>query len=200
MSALPRQSNPRKEGSKSLLITRLGLPTKQCPILHVQKIPAHLANRVAPLAICHSTQTKGLTTSGGGHQDAKPITEPTVLIADDDDDTRVMFRTLLGTKGYRVVEASDGEEVIEVTLRENPGLVLLDLGLPLMNGLNVIRRLRNDLHVIDIPVVVITGYDKHFDTAVAAGCDDYLIKPIDFGRLDSILNYYVPLRANTAIA
>ncbi len=136
----------------------------------------------------------------GGHQDAKPITEPTVLIADDDDDTRVMFRTLLGTKGYRVVEASDGEEVIEVTLRENPGLVLLDLGLPLMNGLNVIRRLRNDLHVIDIPVVVITGYDKHFDTAVAAGCDDYLIKPIDFGRLDSILNYYVPLRANTAIA
>jgi len=111
-----------------------------------------------------------------------------------------MFRTLLGTKGYRVVEASDGEEVIDITLRENPGLVLLDLGLPRMNGLNVIRRLRNDLHVIDIPVVVITGYDKHFDTAVAAGCDDYLIKPIDFGRLDSILDYYVPLRISAATA
>ena len=80
------------------------------------------------------------------------------------------------------------------------GLVLLDLGLPRMNGLNVIRRLRNDLHVIDIPVVIITGYDKHFDTAVAAGCDDYLIKPIDFGRLESILNYYVPLRASSASA
>ena len=128
------------------------------------------------------------------------MAEPTVLIADDDDDTRVMFRTLLGTKGYRVVEASDGEEVIAVTLRENPGLLLLDLGLPRMNGLNVIRRLRNDLHVIDIPVVVITGYDKHFDTAVAAGCDDYLIKPIDFGRLESILNYYVPLRVSSASA
>ena len=147
-----------------------------------------------------STDERTHSVKSRPHQDAEPITEPTVLIADDDDDTRVMFRTLLGTKGYRVVEASDGEEVIEVTLRENPGLVLLDLGLPLMNGLNVIRRLRNDLHVIDIPVVVITGYDKHFDTAVAAGCDDYLIKPIDFGRLDSILNYYVPLRANTAIA
>jgi len=134
------------------------------------------------------------------HQGAEPMAEPIVLIADDDDDTRFMFRTLLGTKGYRVVEAGDGEEVIDVTLRENPGLVLLDLGLPRMNGLNVIRRLRNDLHVIDIPVVVITGYDKHFDTAVAAGCDDYLIKPIDFGRLESILNYYVPLRASAASA
>ena len=134
------------------------------------------------------------------HQGAESLPEPTVLIADDDDDTRFMFRTLLGTKGYRVVEASDGEEVIDITLRENPGLVLLDLGLPRMNGLNVIRRLRNDLNVIDIPVVVITGYDKHFDTAVAAGCDDYLIKPIDFERLDSILNYYVPLRARAATA
>ncbi len=134
------------------------------------------------------------------HQEVKPVTEPTVLIADDDDDTRVMFRTLLGTKGYRVVEASNGVEVIDVTLRENPGLVLLDLGLPLMNGLNVIRRLRNELQVIDIPVVVITGYDKHFDTALAAGCNDYLIKPIDFGRLDSILNYYVPLRVSATAA
>src|SRR5204862_3090689 len=115
----------------------------------------------------------------GGHQDAKPITEPTVLIADDDDDTRVMFRTLLGTKGYRVVEASDGEEVIEVTLRENPGLVLLDLGLPLMNGLNVIRRLRNDLKMIDMPVVVITEWEKVVETAGAAGWDDDLIKPIE---------------------
>src|SRR5438132_7971258 len=134
------------------------------------------------------------------HQDAKLITEPTVLIADDEDDTRVMFRTLLGTKGYRVVEASNGEQVIEVTLRENPGLVLLDLGLPLMNGLNVIRRLRNDLKVDDVPLVVITGYDKHFDTAVAAGCDDYLIKPVDFERLERLLDYYVPLRASATAA
>ena len=128
------------------------------------------------------------------------INQPTILIADDDDDTRLMFRTLLGAKGYRVVEASDGEEVVEVTLRENPGLVLLDLGLPLMNGLNVIRRLRNDLHVTDLPLVVITGYDKHLDTAVAAGCDDYLVKPVDFARLDALLDYYVPLKARAKTA
>jgi len=123
-----------------------------------------------------------------------------ILLVDDDPGARESIKLLLSIDRHRVVEASNGEEVIEVTLRENPGLVLLDLGLPLMNGLHVIRRLRNDLHVIDIPVVVITGYDKHFDTAVAAGCDDYLIKPVDFERLESILNYYVPLRASATAA
>jgi CheY-like chemotaxis protein len=128
------------------------------------------------------------------------IQKPTVLIADDSDDTRDMFRTLLESKGYRVIEACDGQQAVEVTLEENPGLVLLDLELPRLNGLNVIRRLRNDLKLIAVPLVVITGYDKHFETAVAAGCDDYLLKPIDFDRLDAILDYYVPTRANAMSA
>lgn len=123
---------------------------------------------------------------------------PTVLVADDNDDTRMMFRTLLTNKGYRVIEAADGEEAVELTSRENPGLVLLDLGLPRMNGLSVIRRLRNEFKLSNVPVVVITGYDKHFNTAVAAGCDDYLLKPIDFARLDAILEYYVPTKAGAA--
>src|ERR1041385_3561310 len=116
---------------------------------------------------------------------------PTVLVADDNDDTRLMFRTLLVNKGYRVIEAADGEEAIEIISSENPGLVLLDLGLPRLNGLSVIRRLRNELKVLNVPVVVVTGYDSHLSTAVAAGCDDYLLKPVDFARLDAILEYYV---------
>lgn len=132
-------------------------------------------------------------TSGNG-------SVPTILVADDNDDTRAMLQTLLSYKGYRVIEAVDGEEAIEVTTRENPGLVLLDLGLPRMNGLSVIRRLRNELKLSNVPVVVITGYDKHFNTAVAAGCDDYLLKPIDFARLDAILEYYVPTKASASPA
>ena len=125
---------------------------------------------------------------------------PTVLIADDSDDTRQMFQTLLAAKGYRVIEASDGEQAVESIQLENPGLVLLDLGLPRLNGLSVIRRLRKDLGLMEVPLVVITGYDHHFDTAVAAGCDDYLVKPIDFDRLDAILDYYVPIRAQAMSA
>ncbi len=116
-----------------------------------------------------------------------------ILIADDNDDTRTMFATVLTARGYRVAEAGDGEKAIEVIMRENPGLVLLDLELPRLNGLSVLRRLRNELKKIEVPVVVVTGYEQHFETAVAAGCDDYLLKPIDFERLETLLDYYLPL-------
>lgn len=125
---------------------------------------------------------------------------PTILVADDSDDMRQMLRTLLGMKGYRVIEASDGERAVQATQDETPDLVLLDLGLPRLNGLSVIRRLRNELNLIEVPVVVITGYDKHFETAVAAGCDDYLLKPIDFDRLDAILDYYAPTWRAVAVS
>ncbi len=125
---------------------------------------------------------------------------PTVLVADDSDDTRQMFQILLVAKGYRVVEASDGEQAVELVQHENPGLVLLDLGLPRLNGLSVIHRLRKELKLIDVPLVVITGYDDHCDSALAAGCDDYLIKPIDFDRLDGILDHYVPTMKQAASA
>ena len=125
---------------------------------------------------------------------------PMILIADDDDDTRAMLRTLLEMKSYRVIEAGDGEETIEKTVKENPGLVLLDLGLPVLNGLSVIRRLREDLLIVDVPLVVVTGFDKHVETAMAAGCVDYLMKPIDFDRLDAILDYYVPTKSLAASA
>jgi CheY-like chemotaxis protein len=120
---------------------------------------------------------------------------PTVLVVDDNDDTRQMMRTLLTIKGYRVFEAADGEEAIQIVSSEEPGLVLLDLQLPRMNGLNVIRQLRSRERLTTVPLVVMTGYDKHFDTAVAAGCDDYMVKPIDFDRLGEILDYYVPIKA-----
>ena len=126
--------------------------------------------------------------------DARQDKTPTVLVVDDNDDTRQMMRTLLAIKGYRVLEAADGEEAIQIVSSEEPGLVLLDLQLPRMNGLNVIRQLRHRQRLATVPLVVMTGYDKHFDTAVAAGCDDYMVKPIDFGRLAEILDYYVPLK------
>ena len=139
----------------------------------------------------HDVQTT-LTGSQNGR--------PTVLVADDSDDTRQMLQVLLAARGYQVIEASDGEQAVERVQDENPGLVLLDLGLPRLNGLRVIHRVRDELKLIDVPLIVITGYDNQFDTALAAGCDEYLVKPIDFDKLDAILDYYVPLKKNAAFA
>ena len=153
-----------------------------------------------PTPLHHSDQISPGEASIDSTGDAFAQLQPSILIADDNDDTRAMFRTLLEMKGYRVLEARDGQEAIDVTVRENPGLVLLDLGLPRLNGLSVIRRLRKELKVVNVPLVVITGYDKHFETAMAAGCDDYLLKPVDFDRLDTILDYYVPTKARAISA
>ena len=128
------------------------------------------------------------------------IKTPTILIADDNDDTRQMFQVLLMAKGYRVLEASDGEQAVEIVQHESPGLVLLDLGLPRLNGLGVIHRLKGELKLVDVALVVISGYDNHIDTALSAGGDDYLVKPIDFDRLDTILNHYLPIMRNAASA
>ena len=145
-------------------------------------------------------QPESQSLSTNVRADAPLRKSPTVLVADDNDDTRQMLHMLLTGKGYRVLEAADGEEAVRLTSNEEPGLVLLDLQLPKMNGLNVIRQLRNEMHLTTIPLVIITGYDKHFDTAVAAGCDDYMVKPIDFDRLARILDYYVPLKVESPLS
>src|SRR5207237_9518274 len=94
-----------------------------------------------------------------------------ILVADDNDETRMIFATVLTARGYRVAEAGDGEKAIEVILRENPGLVLLDLELPRLNGLSVLRRLRNEPRRVEVTVLVMTGSEGYFETAVASGCD-----------------------------
>ena len=144
-------------------------------------------------------QPESQSISTNVRADAPLRKSPTVLVADDNEDTRQMLHMLLTGKGYRVLEAADGEEAVRLTSNEEPGLVLLDLQLPKMNGLNVIRQLRNEMHLTTVPLVIITGYDKHFDTAVAAGCDDYMVKPIDFDRLGRILDYYVPLKVESPV-
>lgn len=120
---------------------------------------------------------------------------PTVLVVEDNDDSLFMLKNVLTRKGYRVVEAWDGKQAVEVAEAEELDLVLLDLQLPRLNGLGVIHRLRQNSKLQNVPVVIITGQDpeKYRSSAIAEGCDDFLVKPIDFDRLDAVLDYYVPV-------
>ena len=120
---------------------------------------------------------------------------PTVLVVEDDDNSRFVLRKILGSKGYRVLEAYDGKQAVEVASGEELNLILLDLQLPRLNGLGVIRELRENLNLESLPIVIMTACEpeKYRGSAIAAGCDDFLLKPIDFDRLDAVLDYFVPL-------
>lgn len=117
---------------------------------------------------------------------------PIIMVADDSADNREMMQVLLGMKGYDVVVAADGREAVEVALADIPDLILLDLELPLLDGLEVARNL---LQHRQVPIVVVSGHDprKYRQVALDAGCTDFLLKPVDFERLDAILQSKVPV-------
>ena len=123
--------------------------------------------------------------------------KPTILVVEDDDNSLSALKALLTPKGYRVLEAWDGKQAIEVVKAEKLDLILLDLQLPKLNGLGVIRHLRENLNLNSLPIVMMTACDSEESrgSAMACGCDDFLPKPIDFDRLEAVLDHFVPLRS-----
>jgi two-component system cell cycle response regulator DivK len=119
-----------------------------------------------------------------------PLAEPpTVLVVDDVADARAVISELMRSEAYRVVEAADGGEAVEAASRERPHLVLLDLNLPVLDGFEVARRLRQLPWMEGVPVVAVTAYHYHGmrEAAIEAGCDEYLPKPVDFDELKEVV-------------
>ena len=117
----------------------------------------------------------------------------TVMVVEDFEDNRFMMRRLLEMSGYRVVEAVNGQEAVEVAARERPDLILMDLSLPLLDGLAATRRIREQPALRAVPIVAVSAHDTadfHAD-ALAAGCNEYVTKPIDFDQLESLLSSLV---------
>jgi len=108
--------------------------------------------------------------------------KPTVLVIDDEVQIRRLLRACLEANGYQVREAATGQEGIGVAAQHPPEVVLLDLGLPDMNGLAVLKRLREWSQV---PVVVVSVRDREEDKIAALdnGADDYVTKPFSAGEL-----------------
>ena len=103
----------------------------------------------------------------------------TVLHVEDNAANRKIVRDLLGFRGYRVVEALDGEEALAVAERERPDLILMDIQLPKVSGLEVTRRIKARPDLAHIPVVAVTSFALSGDDqqAFAAGCSAYVAKP-----------------------
>jgi two-component system cell cycle response regulator DivK len=113
-----------------------------------------------------------------------------VLLVEDTEDNRSMMRRLLELCGYLVVEAVNGEDAVRVAEAESPEVILMDLSLPITDGLAATRRIRKLPGLSDVPIIAVSAHDTadfHQD-ALAAGCDAYLTKPIDFAELENVLS------------
>jgi two-component system, cell cycle response regulator DivK len=118
----------------------------------------------------------------------------TVLVVDDFADARLTLKHLLQTRAYRVLEATNGQEAVELVQRTCPDLILLDLNMPKMDGLEAAKRIReSDKACRQVPIIAITAYDTYGmkDAALEAGCDDYVVRPIDFEQLDRVLSRHL---------
>ena len=113
----------------------------------------------------------------------------TILVVDDFDDTRLLLRTWLERRGFRVVEAENGVEAIKLATTESPDLIIMDMEMPQLDGLSATRRIREVKELTNIPIVAVSAYgaDQFRELALAAGCDEYVSTPFEPVALEVII-------------
>ena len=113
----------------------------------------------------------------------------TVLLVEDTEDNRFMMRRLLEMAGYHVVEAMNGEEAVKLAKSVSPHLILMDLSLPVIDGLAATRLIRKLPHCESTPIIAVSAHDtSDFQSeAIDAGCNSYVTKPIDFNELEELI-------------
>lgn len=118
--------------------------------------------------------------------------DDTVMVVDDSDDIRELVCVLLRGKGYRVVEAANGEEAVELAPLAQPGLILMDLSMPVMDGYEATRRIKALPGCDAIPVVAVSAYcDSDKYKALEAGCVECVSKPVNFGKIVSLVSRHL---------
>jgi CheY-like chemotaxis protein len=121
-----------------------------------------------------------------------PTVVPSILIAEDNPDSRDALRALLEAYGFAVLEAENGEEAVSKALRFHPDLILMDIMMPVMDGLNATRVLRESPRFRQVPIVALTAMAGAQQMALDAGCDEHLRKPVEistfFETIDRLLH------------
>lgn len=121
-------------------------------------------------------------------------TDLTILVVEDYEDTSLAMRLALEDRGYRILEASDGAAAVELAGRERPDIILMDLSLPVMDGLEATKQIRSDPEMEETVIVAVTAHSDpdHRTRALAAGCNAFVTKPIDFEWLNELLTNLLP--------
>ena len=114
----------------------------------------------------------------------------TLLLVEDYDDVRTILRLLLECHDYRVLEAATGIQALNILKMESPDLIIMDLGLPELDGFETMRRIRKNEAFQDTPIIVLTAYTGafHDQAALRAGGNYILGKPVDFEELEELIH------------
>ena len=118
-------------------------------------------------------------------------TPRTVLVVDDFDDTRLLLRTWLERRGFRVVEAENGIQAINQAQTEAPDLIIMYMQMPELDGLSATRRIRKSFDSVPILAVSAYGADQFREQALAAGCTEYVSTPFEPAALEGIIRSLV---------
>lgn len=124
----------------------------------------------------------------------RPPNNKLVLIVEDNDLNTKLFRDLLEAHGFRTLHTRDGTSVLELARANKPDLILMDIQLPEVSGLEVTKWLKNDAELKSIPVVAVTAFAMKGDEEKirAGGCEDYLSKPISVAEFITTVKRHIP--------
>ena len=122
--------------------------------------------------------------------------QTTILVVDDFDDTRLLFRTWLERKGFRVIEAANGNEAIEQAEKEVPDRIIMDMEMPELDGLSATRKIRTMKTMENVPVVAVSAYGAYEfrGAALAAGCNEYVSTPFEPDDLEKVIRSFLNSR------
>lgn len=113
----------------------------------------------------------------------------TILVVDDFDDTRLLLKTWLEKKGFRVVEAENGNRAVAAAESNHPDLIIMDLEMPELDGLAATRKIRELKNFAAVPIVAVSAYgaEQYRDHALAAGCNEYVSTPFEPDELEKLI-------------
>lgn len=113
----------------------------------------------------------------------------TILVVEDNDRNRRLLKILLKSRGYEVIEASTGKEAMDYLDSHNPDLILMDIQLPYVDGLDLTKQIKSNHKTKDIPIIAVTAYAMKGDKEriLESGCDAYVSKPINTQELPNLI-------------
>jgi len=134
-------------------------------------------------------------------EEQAPSVPKKILIVDDNQDSRELVSKILKSRGYRTIEAIDGEEALEKAMSEKPDLILMDISIPKIDGYEVTKRLKSTEEFKYIPIVALTAHAMKGDRAKAleAGCEGYISKPINVRELPNQIKAFLKGRWESVI-